>query len=86
MRLLGFDEVWFCVAFLVILQTSYLTPPLAPSIFYLRAITPPEITLQHMYRGVVPFIVLQLLVLLSVLLFPQVALYLPQVMGGPAWQ
>ncbi len=85
-RLLGFDEVWFCVAFLVILQTSYLTPPLAPSIFYLRAITPPEITLQHMYRGVVPFIVLQLLVLLSVLLFPQVALYLPQVMGGPAWQ
>ncbi|MBL1376065.1 TRAP transporter large permease [Zobellella iuensis] len=84
-RLLGFDEIWFCVAFLVVLQTSYLTPPLAPSIFYLRAITPPEITLKHMYQGVLPFIFIQLIVLAAVLLFPAVALWLPEVMGGPAW-
>lgn len=70
-RILGFDEVWFCVAFLVVLQTSYLTPPLAPSIFYLRAITPPDISLRHMYAGVVPFIVIQLLVLTAVLAFPK---------------
>ncbi|MDP3536166.1 TRAP transporter large permease subunit [Halomonas sp. M1] len=85
-RMLGFDEIWFCVAFLVVLQTSYLTPPLAPAIFYLRAITPPEVTLRHMYRGVVPFIIAQLIVLALVLAFPQIALWLPDVMGGPSWR
>lgn len=84
-RMLGFDEIWFCVAFLVVLQTSYLTPPLAPAIFYLRAITPPEITLKHMYWGVVPFIIAQLVVLALVLTFPSLALWLPDVMSGPSW-
>ena len=84
-RMLGFDEIWFCVAFLVVLQTSYLTPPLAPAIFYLRAITPPEITLKHMYWGVVPFIIAQLVVLALVLAFPSLALWLPDMMSGPSW-
>ncbi len=84
-RMLGFDEIWFCVAFLVVLQTSYLTPPLAPAIFYLRAITPPEITLKHMYWGVVPFIIAQLVVLFLVLAFPSLALWLPDIMSGPSW-
>lgn len=85
-RMLGFDEIWFCVAFLVVLQTSYLTPPLAPAIFYLRAITPPEITLKHMYWGVLPFIIAQLVVLALVLAFPSIALWLPDVMSGPSWR
>jgi len=85
-RILGFDEIWFCVAFLVVLQTSYLTPPLAPAIFYLRAITPPEVTLRHMYAGVVPFIVVQLFVLGLVLAFPSLAMWLPDAMGGPSWK
>ncbi|MGM0985613.1 MAG: TRAP transporter large permease [Pseudomonadota bacterium] len=84
--MLGFDEIWFCVAFLVVLQTSYLTPPLAPAIFYLRAITPPEVTLRHMYAGVVPFIIAQLLVLALVLAFPALAMWLPDAMSGPSWQ
>lgn len=84
-RMLGFDEIWFCVAFLVVLQTSYLTPPLAPAIFYLRAITPPEITLKHMYWGVVPFIIAQIVVLALVLAFPSLALWLPDLMSGPSW-
>ena len=45
MKSFGFDVVWFCILFLVVIQTSYLTPPMAPSIFYLRGISPPEITL-----------------------------------------
>ncbi|MDT0501104.1 MULTISPECIES: TRAP transporter large permease subunit [unclassified Halomonas] len=84
-RALGFDEIWFCVAFLVVMQTSYLTPPLAPSIFYLRAITPPEVTLRHMYAGVVPFIVVQLIVLALVLVFPSLAMWLPEQLSGPSW-
>ncbi|MBN8414417.1 TRAP transporter large permease [Halomonas cupida] len=85
-RALGFDEIWFCVAFLVVMQTSYLTPPLAPSIFYLRAITPPEVTLKHMYTGVIPFIVVQLIVLALVLAFPSLALWLPDQLSGPSWK
>jgi tripartite ATP-independent transporter DctM subunit len=85
-RILGFDEIWFCVAFLVVLQTSYLTPPLAPAIFYLRAITPPEVTLRHMYAGVVPFIVAQLFVLGLVLAFPSLAMWLPDALSGPSWK
>lgn len=84
-RLLGFDDIWFCVAFLVVLQTSYLTPPLAPSIFYLRAISPPSITLKHMYAGVIPFICIQLLVLFVILVFPETALWLPRVLGAKDW-
>ena len=67
----GFDKVWFCVLFLVMLQTGYLTPPMAPSIFYLRGIAPPEITLRHMYTGIWPFIGLQLLVVGLLVYFPK---------------
>jgi tripartite ATP-independent transporter DctM subunit len=84
-RLLGFDDIWFCVAFLVVLQTSYLTPPLAPSIFYLRAISPPSITLKHMYAGVIPFICIQLVVLFVILIFPETALWLPRILGTKDW-
>lgn len=76
----GFDPVWFCIAVLIIIQTSYLTPPMAPAIFYLRAVAPPEITIHHMYWGVVPFILLQILTLVVVLVFPVLVTYLPSVM------
>jgi tripartite ATP-independent transporter DctM subunit len=79
---LGFDPVWFCVLFLVVLQTAYLTPPMAPSIFYLRGIAPPEITLGNMYTGIWPFIFLQIVVLAIVSAFPQTVLWLPAVMQG----
>jgi tripartite ATP-independent transporter DctM subunit len=78
----GFDAVWFCVVFLVVLQTAYLTPPMAPSIFYLRGIAPPEITLRNMYTGIWPFIALQVLVTAIVMTFPATVLWLPGVMQG----
>jgi tripartite ATP-independent transporter DctM subunit len=76
----GFDPVWFCILFLVMIQTSYLTPPMAPAIFYLRAVAPPEITIRHMYRGVIPFIALQGFTLLIVMAFPKLVSWLPSVM------
>ena len=78
----GIDPLWFSVLFLVVLQTSYLSPPMAPSIFYLRAIAPPSITLKQMYIGVVPFIVCQLITLAIVVIFPDVAVWLPKWMYG----
>lgn len=76
----GFDPVWFCILFLIMIQTSYLTPPMAPAIFYLRAVSPPEITINDMYRGVVPFIILQCLTLVIVMVFPVLVTWLPSVM------
>ena len=81
-KTMGFDPVWFCVLFLIIIQTSYLSPPMAPAIFYLRGISPPEITINHMFLGVVPFIILQLLCLVIVAAFPQLVLWLPSVLLG----
>lgn len=78
----GVNEVWFCVLFLIVLQTSYLSPPMAPSIFYLRAIAPTDLRLADMYRGVVPFIVLQVVTFLIVFIFPEVALWLPRMFYG----
>ena len=76
----GFDSVWFLILFLIMIQTSYLTPPMAPAIFYLRAVAPDEITIRDMYRGVAPFIALQCVTLIIVMTFPVVVTYLPSVM------
>jgi tripartite ATP-independent transporter DctM subunit len=76
----GFDPVWFCILFLIMIQTSYLTPPMAPAIFYLRAVAPAAITIRDMYKGVVPFIVLQVLILIAVMAFPKLVTWLPTIM------
>jgi len=78
----GIDPVWFGVLVCIALQTSYLTPPMAPSIFYLRAIAPPEITYMDMYKGVAPFVMAQLATLLLVLLVPWTATFLPEYLFG----
>ena len=76
----GFDPVWFCILFLIMIQTSYLTTPMAPAIFYLRAVAPDSITMRHMYQGVVPFIVLQCVTLVIAMVFPALVTWLPSVM------
>ena len=79
---MGFDPIWFSILFLIVIQTSYLTPPMAPAIFYLKGIVPPEIKLGHMFRGVMPYVVIQLVGIAIIILFPQLALWLPEVMIG----
>ncbi len=78
----GIDPLWFAVVFLVMLQTSYLTPPMAPSIFYLKAIAPPSMRLKDMYWGVIPFIVCQLMVLFVLFTLPEIATWAPKAMYG----
>ena len=74
---LGYDTVWFGVLFCMNMQVSYLSPPFGPAAFYLKSVAPPDVTLQQIFRGVLPFIALQLIGLGLVLFFPQVALFLP---------
>ncbi|MEE4118929.1 MAG: TRAP transporter large permease subunit [Paracoccaceae bacterium] len=74
------EPLWFAVLMIVVIQTSYLTPPMAPSIFYLRSIAPPDITYRDMYWGVVPFILAQLATLALIFAFPALATWLPSVL------
>lgn len=67
---LGIDPLWLCILIAVNLQTSFLTPPFGFSLFYLRAVSPPGVTTAHIYRGVMPFVLLQLAGLLLLFFFP----------------
>ena len=79
---LGIDMLWFAVLIALNLQTSFLTPPFGFSLFYLKAAAPKEIRMPQIYRGILPFVAIQLLALLAVMLFPQVTLWLPNVMDA----
>jgi TRAP-type mannitol/chloroaromatic compound transport system permease large subunit len=75
---MGVDPVWFGVMIAVNLQTSFLTPPFGFSLFYLRGVAPPSVGTMDIYRGIVPFVVLQLLGLAAVMAFPALATWLPE--------
>ena len=74
---LGIDLVWYGVIVGANLQTSFLTPPFGFALFYLRGVAPPELKTEDIYRGAIPFILLQLLVLSLIILFPQIVSFLP---------
>ncbi len=71
--------IWFVMLVAVTLQTSFLTPPMGFALFYLKGVCPPEVRMVDIYRGVVPFIVLQLIGLIIVVAFPQLVIWLPAV-------
>ncbi len=75
--MLGVDPVWLGVMIAINLQTSFLTPPFGFSLFYLRSVTPESITTTHIYKGVVPFIIIQLIALLLLAIWPGLATWLP---------
>jgi len=77
---LGFDPIWFGITFIINMEMAYLTPPFGFNLFYLRSIVPPGITMVHIYKSVLPFIVLQMLCLVLVSIFPQIILWLPNMM------
>jgi TRAP-type mannitol/chloroaromatic compound transport system permease large subunit len=70
-EVIGLDPLWFAILIAMNLQTSFLTPPFGFSLFYLKGCCPPEIRTMDIYRGVIPFILLQVLVLLSLVIYPE---------------
>jgi tripartite ATP-independent transporter DctM subunit len=79
---MGADPVWLGVMIAVNLQTSFLTPPFGFALFFLRGVTPPEVPTQAIYRGVVPFVAIQLLALCALAAFPQLGTWLPAALYG----
>jgi len=77
----GVDPVWIAMLITINLQSSFLTPPFGWALFYLKGVAPPGVTISDIYKGVVPFVVMQLLALVIVFFYPQIALWLPKAIG-----
>jgi tripartite ATP-independent transporter DctM subunit len=78
----GVDPVWLGIMMAVNLQTSYMHPPLGPTLFYLRGVAPPEITTRHIYAGIIPFVLIQLFTLIVLWSLPGLATMLPHALYG----
>nr|MDT0250555.1 TRAP transporter large permease subunit [Endozoicomonas sp.] len=79
---MGLDPVWLGIMIAVNLQTSFLTPPFGFALFYLRGVAPPEVATSDIYKGVIPFIIIQLLVLCALALWPELVTWLPDKIYG----
>ena len=79
---LEFNPLWFSIMLCVNLQTSFLTPPFGYALFYFKGVAPPEYTMMHIYRGIIPFVLLQLLGLIVLGVFPGLITWLPSVFFG----
>lgn len=73
----GVDLTWYAVLIAMNLQTAFLSPPVGASLFFLRGVAPPGVTMGHIFRGVIPFMIIQLIAVGILILFPQIALWLP---------
>jgi tripartite ATP-independent transporter DctM subunit len=78
-RSVGFDPLWFAMVVCINLQMSYLTPPFAYSIFYLKGVAPPGVEVVDIYRGAIPFVALQMIGLILVIIIPELVTWLPKV-------
>ena len=80
--MMGMDPVWLGVMMAINLQTSFLTPPFGFALFYLRGVAPPEVRTGDIYRGAIPFVIIQILALGLIALFPELATWLPEKVFG----
>ncbi|MCF8041106.1 MAG: TRAP transporter large permease subunit [Desulfarculaceae bacterium] len=77
---LGFDPLWFGVLFIINMEMAYITPPFGFNLFILKSVVPPQITMADIYRSVGPFVILQAICLAMVMLWPEIATWLPSIM------
>jgi TRAP-type mannitol/chloroaromatic compound transport system permease large subunit len=75
------NMVWLAMLVCVVLQTSFLTPPVGWALFFLKGVAPPEVSTRDIYVGVIPFVALQLIALVALFKFPQIATWLPKAIG-----
>ncbi len=77
-KILGFDPVWYGVLYTITCQIAYMTPPFGYNLFLMRAMAPPEVSLMDIYRSIIPFVMVMILALILVMVFPQIAMWLPE--------
>ncbi len=76
-KALGFDPLWFGILFVIDMEIGYMTPPFGFNLFYLKGIVPPSITMGDIYRSVIPYTLVELTGMIIVMIFPQIAIWLP---------
>ncbi len=81
-KILGFDLIWYGVLYTITCQIAYMTPPFGYNLFLMRAMAPPEVGLGDIYRSIVPFVGVMILALALVMVFPEIALWLPEWHSG----
>jgi tripartite ATP-independent transporter DctM subunit len=81
-KALGFDPIWFGVLYLVNMQMAYLTPPFGYCLFLMKGVAPPDVTMGDIYRSVTPFVIIQGIGLVIIMVFPQIVLWLPSLLFG----
>ncbi|MBW2322491.1 MAG: TRAP transporter large permease subunit [Deltaproteobacteria bacterium] len=79
---LGFDPLWFGILFVINMEIGYMTPPFGFNLFYLKGIVPPGITMGDIYRSIIPYTAVELTGLILIMIFPQIALWLPRILLG----
>jgi TRAP-type mannitol/chloroaromatic compound transport system permease large subunit len=79
---LGFNPIWFGVLYTMTCQIAYITPPFGYNLFLMRALAPPEVTLVDIYRSIGPFVAMMAISVILILVFPQIALWLPDLYSG----
>jgi len=77
-KILGFDLIWYGVLYTITTQIAYMTPPFGYNLFLMRAMAPPEITIKDIYSSIAPFVAVMVLALIMIMVFPQIALWLPE--------
>jgi TRAP-type mannitol/chloroaromatic compound transport system permease large subunit len=79
---MGIDPVWLGIMIAINLQTSFLTPPFGFALFYLRGVAPATVSTAHIYRGVIPFVGIQIFALIILAIFPEIVTWLPNKIYG----
>ena len=76
-RLLGFDQYWFAILFILNIQCAFITPPFGYGLIMMKGVAPPEVRTKDIWRSVPPFLIMQIIVIILVMIFPQLAIWLP---------
>ena len=82
MDMFGFDRLWIVAVTAVMLQTCFMTPPFGFALFYIKGVVPPEVKIGEIYKGVIPFILMVVIVVVLITVFPQIVYWLPNMVAS----
>ena len=76
----GFDPIWFGILFVINMEIGYMTPPFGFNLFYLKGIVPPSITMKDIYKSIIPFVIVEIIGIILIMIFPEIATWLPELL------
>ena len=79
----GFDKIWFGVFVVIVVEMAQITPPVGFALFYMKGVAPQGISITNIYKGIIPFVILQVIAVAIVFNFPEIVTWLPKVAYGP---